>query len=282
MRVVAQAITCFVLLFFPAYSNSEIIGLTKYDDVITLLHNLEKKYPQYVYVHTYGLSTQNQPLYCLRLTDKSTTGKPKILVMAAIHGNEMLSTSVVLSVLTTILENHSKDYVRELLRSRDLYIVPITCPESYLRNREVLGIDPNRNFDQPISVNPIECLKRLNLQLKFDAVLSCHTFGRIVMYPYGNKFQAAPNYVELKSLSETMAGIAGYTAKQLCYCYPTVIYGTEADWFYARGARISLVIELGLPRSHARQFDKLTVDEEVRKTYWGFIYFFKNSIIKAK
>lgn len=279
MLRITRALIYFALLFSPAYCHAQ----TSYDDVINTLLAWQKSHPNYVHVGEYGVSTNNKPLVCLKLTDKSVTKKKyKVLVIAAIHGNEMFGTSVLIEVLRNILSNLDKDYVRQLISTRELYVVPITCPETYLRERLIFGKDPNRNFLENTSLNPIECLKRLHLQLHFDSVLSCHTFGRVVMYPYGKIFNWAPNYTQLKTIAETMAQIGGYTAKQLCYCYHTPIFGTEADWFYDNGANVAMVIELGTNRIHSQNFSKQIVDEEVRRTFWSFVYFFKVSPIKDK
>ena len=263
-----------LILISPTHIYSNTITFEPYAQVVSRLRAWQREYPKVVTVEPFGKCVDRQDIYCLALGDKSIRPKHRVLIMAAIHGNEPLAALVVLNTIQTILDHQDEFYVREMLSKREVYFVPIVCPSTYGRAREIYRADPNRNFEYEPSLAPVESIKRFGRQLKFDAVLSGHTFGRVYLYPWGYTREVTPHDKQYKSLLGTMSRLSGYSTKQSCYAYPQCIRGTEGDFFYRLGA-CSVIMEFGLMRSHDTIPSKQDISEEFRRTYWAIIYFIK-------
>src|SRR5574343_28191 len=73
----------------PSYMN--------YDQTVSKLKEWESEASELVDVGTYGKSSKGRDLYYLRVTNERIKEKrPVILITACIHGNEPLSSSVVM------------------------------------------------------------------------------------------------------------------------------------------------------------------------------------------
>jgi len=66
--------------------------------------------------------------------------------------------------------------------------------------------------------------------------ISLHSYGNLVLWPWGHTYAEAPNAVELARLGERFAAANGYVAKQASLLYPAS--GTTDDFVYG---------ELGVP-----------------------------------
>lgn len=222
----------------------------------------------------YGKSAKGKDLHYLRVHGQG----PTVLVMACIHGNEPLASSVVMGVLGKMLASYGDDpQATDVMNHRDLYFVPVVSPDSYPNSREVDGVDPNRDF--PTEQNPnkvstpsIQALRQFFLQKHFKAALSAHTFGRQLLTPWGDK-PSCPDPAFYDRLTKAMAPEGYYTLKA-SELYGFVIRGSEVDWMWTQGAT-SLVVELG---THQHVPSKADVQEELRRTYRAFLTFMKASI----
>ncbi len=262
------------LFTFPSWAAAEVITFEPYTRVVERLEEWQRKHPKVVTVAPFGKCVDGQDIYCLALGDKNIGPKHRVLIMACIHGNEPLSALVVLNTIRVILDHQDEYYVQEMFSKREVYFVPVVCPSTYGRVREIYRADPNRNFEYEPSLAPVESIKRFGHQLKFNAVLSGHTFGRVYLYPWGYTRETTTHDLQYRQLLGRMSSLSGYTAKQSCYAYPQCIRGTEGDFFYRQGA-CSVIMEFGLQRSHDRIPSKQDISEEFRRTYYAIIYFIK-------
>lgn len=251
----------------PPHISVELPPYLSYSQITNRLLKWRDEAKDYVEVGTYGYGTGTE-IYYIRLTNKlSQSKKPKILLTGAIHGNEQWSTCIVMGCAGTILNKHLK-----LLDSYDIYIIPSVCPMTYGRQRELQGLDPNRNFKNP-SLPPILAIQQLFLENNFDAVLSGHTSGRVIMYPPGDSY-SRPNPKHV-ALCEKMAQLSGYQTRQLCYAYPHLIHGTETDWYAAHGAT-AFVVEIGY-HMNAPSYEE--IKSEFKRLFPAYLYFIQQSKI---
>jgi len=238
-----------------------------YLKVVDQIKKWNQEAPDLTEVGTYGKSTRGTDLYYIRVTNKlNTQPKPKVLIHACIHGNEPLSTSVMMGYIGTILEEYGKDQaVTELLDTRDIYFVPIISPDSHPNSRHVDGVDPNRNYPTEAdpsrkSVAPVQAIREFFLKHQFKAVISAHTWGRVFLIPYGDRDAKCPdwdayqkivgemgkmcNYRMIRAFDMYKANgglnnppirVAGEEPPYPC-CYNMPIFGSEVDWYYKNGA----------------------------------------------
>jgi len=260
-----------ITIAIPAYLS--------YDGVVKQLREWNKEAPDLTKVGIYGKSSKNRDLYYLRVTNLSNKNKPKILITACIHGNEPLSTSIVMAYIGTILSKYKSDKeITRLINTRDIYFIPVISPDSYPHSRRVDGVDPNRNFPSSKdpnkkSVPPVSELRRFFLMHKFDAVASGHTFGRMFLYPWGEKNQRCPDDKRYREILDEMSRLSRYKMIRACELYNRPIYGTEVDWYYKNGA-FAIVIEFG---TNHRIPLKRDIEEEFGRTFKSILYFIDNA-----
>jgi hypothetical protein len=229
-------------------------------------------------VFTYGTSTRGQPLTGIALKGKNKF-KSSVLIQASIHGNEPLSSTVIMSYLQNLLSGYGKDKeLTELIDSRDIYIIPVLCPDSFPHSRYSDGVDPNRNFNGN-SVTAIAAIKKFFLEKKPSACWSGHTYGRLFMYPYGDATQRCVDDGKMLDLYTRMSRLAGYRVLRGCQMYGHPIMGSEIDYYYRQNRSVSVVVEYG---SHQRIPSLQDTQIEFNKTWGAFLLWLKEAPVMLK
>jgi hypothetical protein len=238
-----------------------------YDEICALMDKWHSELPEITEVFTYGTSTDGKPLKGLRV---GVTGKPKVMLHATIHGNEVRSTTGTLWMLQKYLSDYGRDETAtQLLLSRDVYWIPVINPDSYPSNRYVDGVDPNRNYDDPTNdrnqVTSIAAIQRFHEQHKFAGVLSGHTWGKDYFYP--TLGPSADKQIH-RDLGNRMGALSGYSTSQI----GSRPAGYDADFYYWKGA-VSYVVEFGSNRSTSpsRSMD------EGQKNYLAYLLFIEET-----
>ena len=189
--IIAMIIILSVCLTCLGQTTTPLPGHLSYSKMVQLLQKWEQETPKLVRVASIGNTKKGIPIYAMRLTNEKIDVKYKkrVLIAMTIHGNEPLAAAVGMGWVGFILSHHKKnghEYIDELLDKREVYFIPLVSPDSFPRSRHVEGVDPNRDFYKEQPCYPVRCLKRFASQLHFDAVLSGHSAGRVLLYPYGD------------------------------------------------------------------------------------------------
>lgn len=277
-----------------------------YDTTIDRLKEWNKECPELTEVGTYGESTRGKSLYYFRINNKNSGAKPKVLITACIHGNEPLASSTVTWYMGSLLDQYQKDAkIKELIDSRDIYFIPIVSPDSYPHSRYVDGVDPNRNFpgltNNKKSVKPVAALQDFYMKILPQAVISGHTWGRVLLIPYGDSMKNCPHYEDYKRVAGKMASLCNYRCIRACDMYGpggslnnppirvmglgkygTPIYGTEIDWYYRNGEKtekgnkgsMAIVMEFG---THQRIPTRKDIETEFNMTYKGVLSYIEEA-----
>ncbi len=226
----------------------------------------------------------------LRISASVHSGKtlPKILITAAMHGDETISTATVVGLMHRMLSRSGQDpEVDQMLATRDVYFVPVTCAEGYQNNsREVEGTDPNRSFPSP--VNPTrqgtQCARDLAQffeKHRFVGTLDYHASGRLMMYPWSHKSGPVDNAAHdrgFRVLAKKMAELAGYQWGQIPALIGTVAEGSSGDFFYWKGQELGLTtcamaVEVGQSKRPAPG----SIGAEVDLNYGALMAFLQES-----
>lgn len=252
-------------------------GYLSYNGVINQMKLWNQEAPEITELGIYGRSTKGNDIYYLRIGNK--TG-PKVMITACIHGNEKIANAVVMGIIGKMLTDYGHDEtVTKLIKSRDVYWVPIVSPDSFIADsRYVDGIDPNRNFPYPgkpdvNSIPPIKSIRDFFIKHKFKAVISTHAFGRVYIYPFGYTNQACPDHQNYRYICGRMAEFARYRSDQIRNVGTALPYhGFEADWFYANCA-FAMVAEVG------EQFKPPDSDiqPEITRNYKAYMLFIEEA-----
>lgn len=253
-----------------------------YTELKEQLKNWNNEAPEITDVGSYGKTRAGTETAYLRM---GTKGRPKVLIHAAIHGNERLSAAAIIGMVGKMLYDYKRDdKVTWLIKNRDIYFVPVLSPDTYLDERYVEGVDPNRDYPFPgrggsyPKSSPIKLITAFHLKHKFKAVMSGHTFGRDFFWPS----ICSPKDEEFhKGLAEEMANIAGYDPSPVS----EQPHGYEVDWYYWKGA-VAMITEFGQSYSSGRWRRRWGYDHdqpvenikpETEKTYRSFLLFIKRA-----
>lgn len=243
----------------------------KYPELVEQLKTWEREAEDFVEVGTYGRTTQGNDNYYIRITNEMSYGdKPRVLVTGCIHGNEPISTTTVMWWIGSILSTYNQDReVTELVNTRELYFIPVICPDSYPHSRHCDGADPNRNFPssgEKQSIPPIENFKRFFIEKQFKAFASGHSFGRVWLFAQDPSRSSA--YTKIK---QGVGSLTNYDISNLGGPGTTL----EADWGARHGA-LSTIIEFG---THQRIPSDDDIRTEYNATYKAALYFMKEAPI---
>lgn len=262
-------------------SNKEILNYRNYAKVESDLKAIAANYKDLAILDTYGVTKQGRNLYVLKL---STGGenKPKLMLTAATHGDELITTEVLFSLTNELLTGYvqKNERLTKILEARDIYIIPVVSPDSFeARDRYVQRKDPNRSYPWPENINNqtvdvIEAMMNYTNKMKFTGSLDLHAYGQLVMYPWGytKKAPNAGDAVGFKDLVQIMARDNQYKAGQIS----TTIYvaeGSSADYFYWKSGTKAIAAELG--REKIPHFSKIpAIVNESREMVWSFLEYF--------
>lgn len=257
----------------PVYRN--------YTQVENDLKAFATDYKDLATLETYGTTKQGRKLYALKL---STGGenKPRLMITAATHGDELITTEVLFNLTGELLKGYKVDArLTKMLEGRDIYMIPVVSPDSFeARQRYVQSMDPNRSYPWPEdpnnkTVDVIQSMMDFTNKMKFTGSLDLHAYGKLVMYPWGYTRKAPTNaadVVTFKDLVVSMAKDNQYKAGQIS----TTIYvaeGSSADYFYWKTGTKALAAEIG--KEKIPHWDKIpAITTEAREMVWTFLEYF--------
>lgn len=238
--------------------------MTIYENYIKRLNELGKNY----FVESAGESFLGEPIYAVK--PKGT--KPKVLMTAAIHAREYVTTFMLIKFIEKFSDYPveyvpmaNPDGVRLCTERADYYKTikdklddkvraVIERSDLNLWKANLRGVDLNVNFDagwgkgaknkttigsenyigeRPFSETESRVLKRLSLDKTL--VLCYHSLGEEIYYGYNNEVG--------KDLAIALSKENGYAAKTAAFSH-----GGHKDWFIASGLGKGLTIEVGSER----------------------------------
>jgi len=128
-----------------AYKNPRAVG--------RLLKAYAKRFPQQTTLYRIGRSHGRRSIYAMAITADITTtdGKPSVLLNAAHHGNEPMSTEFVFDAVQMLLERQSDPRVQRWLRELVIWVVPQVNPDgayAFLETSNRTGRKNGRDLDR--------------------------------------------------------------------------------------------------------------------------------------
>jgi hypothetical protein len=267
-----------LLLILLLSQATQVPPHLSYNETVQQLQKWEREYPNLVHVASIGKSSRGTPIYCLRLTNELDTRKKyRVLISMAIHGNEPNSSAMGMGFIGLTLKNYKEghQFAKEMLNKREIYVIPVSSPDSYPHSRYVDGVDPNRNYYENPSVNPVECIKRFVVQMKFPAAIFGHTSGRVFFHPYADSSYRPPHYEEFRRVLNTMSKMSGYRVYQCYQNWNHPEYGVADDWCYRNFQIFAITYEFG--HSHDRIPTYREIETEIGLVYLSMVYFVREA-----
>ena len=174
-----------------------------------------------------------------------------VLFVGNHHAREFMSVEVPLFVARTLLERYAQSArIRALVDTREIWIVPILNPDGHVYQSETqmrpgwrknrrsidgdpIGVDLNRNYSylwgydeegssgeplsetyrgaSPFSEPETDALRRLVERQEFSVGVSYHSFGRLVLFPWGHtRDTVTPDHAVFVAMADSMVRDNGY------------------------------------------------------------------------
>lgn len=227
----------------------------------------------------YGTSKAGHALLALRLTNKNTPSpKPALMLTAATHGDELITTEVMLNLVDRLLDGYSTDSrFASFIDHRDLYFIPVVNTDGFAEvDRYETGRDPNRSYPYPEkpgqSPTPaIGALMKFFLEREIVGSIDFHAYGEMIMYPwaYTKESVDADTAKRFHMLTGQMAETNRYAfgpISEVIYIAP----GSSADYYFWQKGSTSLAIEIGRNKIPRPEQIPAYVDSQAEAT-WRFI-----------
>lgn len=198
-------------------------------------------------------------------------GEPQVLYSAIHHAREPASLTQTIFYMWYLLENYgTNDEVTFLVDHTDMFFIPLLNPDGYVHNvvnnpngggmhrknkRNVgtsnPGVDLNRNYDYQWGVSGVsgnvnndtypgtngfsepetQAMKWLCENNNFEFALNAHTYGDLLLYPFGYDNNAvAPDAPYFDAYTAEMVKQNKYINQKSSDLYPAA--GDSDDWMY--------------------------------------------------
>ena len=246
-----------VLMALIASTMSYGQGYRSYNEVADALSRLTANQPTTLSLESYGTSGQGRNLLALSWTQDSETAsdKPQIMITAATHGDERITTEALLRYLESTLQERPRNPIyASLIEQYEIIFVPIVSPDSFERvSRTVNGVDPNRSFPGPgtnrqgSAVTAIQALIDYTKPHNIVAVIDLHAFGEVFLLPWGHTLSniAPDDWRTLQTLANDAAAGTGYRVVKLTsFLGGRTAAGGSADYWYGRQGALSMGLEI--------------------------------------
>nr|XP_013189735.1 unnamed protein product [Amyelois transitella] len=244
------------------------------DVIYAFLDSLVEEYPYLCTVSVIGKSAEGRDIRMLKISNGNEDNSG-VWLDGSIHAREWISAAVVTYIADRVVRNFNEQ--PDTVTNKDWFIVPVMNPDGYeyththdrmwRKNRakygECVGVDLNRNFSygwgekgeegssedpgniffrgpEPFSEPETRAVRKaiVDSGTTFKVFLSFHSYGEVIIFPWGYTGDPCPDYVELLEGGTAMAKAIyetnGHTykvgsTKDLMY----FAAGTSTDWSYA-------------------------------------------------
>lgn len=274
----------------PDTESMDVESPAGYRDFAAVEETLKKiaaDFPQIAQLETYGQSTEGRPLYLLKISDNvavDEADEPRMLLDAATHGDEIITTEVILRLIEELVHGYGSDTrLTNIVNQNAIYVAPVVNPDGFVqRQRYADGVDPNRQYPYPEkpdrhSIGIIQSLMDLFAKHQFKSSITFHAFGELVMYPWGythEPIRSEADRSDFAALADRMAEHNHYTAGPIA----DVIYiaeGSSADYYYWKYQTKAIAVELTRSKAPASSQIPGVVDD-AREMTWRFLEHFVN------
>lgn len=250
-----------------------------YETVDAYLDVLAARRPDLARVEQLGVSTNGRRIRALRLS--AAEGEAKAIVLnGGQHAREWISVMVSTCVADRMVSGYDTDpRIRTVLDERVVWVAPVINPDGYVhswesdrywrKNRaEPYGVDLNRNWSvgfggrgsssnrrsqiyrgpHAFSEPETRALRDLITREPVVAHVDFHSFGQMILYPWGHTKKPAPQRDRFAALGDAMASaIAATHGERYKLMSAAELYaagGTALDWSYEEGGAFGFTIEL--------------------------------------
>jgi hypothetical protein len=128
--------------------------------ISSLLEAAHAAFPDITQLEQIGTSHLEHPIWALRIGDADDDNEPTVLIDAAHHGSELLSTEYALDVVNQLLGSYGKDKrITHWVDELDLWVVPLVNPDgnhAFVHKTHWAGRKNGRDIDDDGELGPWE------------------------------------------------------------------------------------------------------------------------------
>ncbi|KAM4771144.1 mast cell carboxypeptidase A-like [Rhinophrynus dorsalis] len=258
-----------------------------WSEIASWAYKVSIKNPKLVSFSQIGTTYEGNPIQILKIGSQKAN-KKGIFLECGIHAREWISPAFCQWFVNEAIKTYGKDKnMTKLLDSVTFHVIPVTNIDGYIwtwnhdrfwrKNRSpnsdknCMGTDLNRNFniswgtidfytnpcyeiypgsgpESEKEVKELAAYIRDNLS-SLKAYISFHSYGHMLMYPYGYTDKEAPNHDKLEEIAVSAVNVLSslYGTNYSHGPIASTIYpvsGSSIDWAYSEGIKYSFVFEL--------------------------------------
>ncbi|XP_026743124.1 zinc carboxypeptidase-like [Trichoplusia ni] len=209
------------------------------DAIYAWMDDLAKEYPSIVTIIIGGTTFEGRQIKGVKISHG--TGRRIIFLEGGIHAREWISPATVTYITNELLTSDNEETVAAA-RDFDWYIFPVTNPDGYVYShstfrmwrknrrpvRDTFGVDLNRNWNNnwlvvgassdetrddyaghgPFSEPETRTLSTYLASIgdKIDLYLSFHSYGHLLLLPFGNTTEPLANYNDSMAIGRRAMG----------------------------------------------------------------------------
>jgi predicted deacylase len=208
---------------------------------------------------------------------------PGLLLQGGVHGNEWISTEVVLRLAELVSEAAATAWPAPVRLDGLIYrFVPVVNLDGFATGNRLTvepggqSYDPNREF--PVPGQPdhrsrplIQALRDYTRAGNLVAVLDYHSAAECVLWPWAySPTKQPPEADALAEVSRAMAASVGYCSGQVANVIPYRHQGTAADWYQSALKAPAILVELAAADEPGSQaVAQILLDQE--RPFWIFL-----------
>ncbi|XP_023220192.1 carboxypeptidase D-like [Centruroides sculpturatus] len=173
-----------------------------YSELVNVMHSLSSLNPSITNIYSIGQTKQKRDIWVLEIgtpPQKHLLGRPEIMYSAGLHGNEIITTELLLQFATFILMHYGKDTtITNLVKSTRIHIAPLLNPDgavAAIRNNcyskmgmlNSNGIDLDTTFfdsREVIIQSETEAIKQWIKNVPFLLSVSLFSGNLVTAYPF--------------------------------------------------------------------------------------------------
>lgn len=285
------------------------------EEINSYLDSIASANPLIAATENVGTSEEGRTVKALVISNFSggSTGpaslemEPRIRLSGGIHGNEKITTEVLLRFIDYLVSeyNNGTSGIVDLVSSRYIVIIPVINPDGYARwsRYNTNGVDLNRNFGSTwagtypsygtsaFSEKESQIIEAYSLEKRFTSSITMHSGSVIVNMPfdYGREslgVAPAENYLvkymgliyseagtpPFYSNPDTMTSIHGYVYNGTINGGDWyVITGSMQDWSYLDAGCLDYTVEIADSYSPSTEYEVEQVYNYNRDSLTAFI-----------
>lgn len=286
-RFIGVALT---LMILGSSSLALAAPFHSHDEINQRLRSLASKHKDIAKVRVVATTTGGREVLALEVDSDGKLDRkdPVLLVHGGIHGNEWISTEVVLHLAEVTLA-----FQEEFAGGLRFHFVPVISADGYDEDKrkpldpEGVRYDPNREFPVPFEKNPPEsrplimAFRKYARRGRLVGVLDYHAPAECFLWPWAfSKTREPRGIAPLKEVVEEMARSVGYCFGQTSVVISYPHKATAQDFFARKYGAAAVLMELGHLRGPERDEAAQELIEQERP-YRIFVRWLKEREFKA-